>query len=627
MSGIAGSVGFDGALRAPDLAERQALAIAPRGPDGTSNWSDDRACLIQAHFKTTREAADEEQPLTVDGSAWITADARIDGRDDLRRELRGAGRDIDPGAADAELVLHAYLAWGTECAGRLLGDFAFAIWDAHRRRLYCARDYLGLRPFFFARFPGGVAFGSCLGAVTAIDGFDARLDDSAVSDFLLFGRHTDGHATIYRGARRLPAAHFLVCDAQGLLVRRYWDVPEEPRLNPRRGEDLVDEFRDLLDRAVADRLRGDRVAIHMSGGLDSTSVAATAQAVSRRAGNTLDLHAFAVVYERLFHDVERSWVLGAARLMELPLQLEAIDDQLEFQAWLDGRYLPEEPGAEPMAGISLELARRTAAHSRVVLTGYGGDPILYPEADYALGELASPRRWAFLREVAAFMLAGGGPPPLYLKSKLASALRLSGDKPPQPPPWIDSQLSSDLHLAERWRAETRPPHLPHPLRQVAAGITFSSGWQHIMSSLDFVHPGTPALEYRHPFLDRRLVEFMLRVPPLPWCIQKHILRLAMRGRLPEPIRTRPKMSLSGTPIHQRAHEWREVERALLDDLPAAGGYLTEALAIYQGSDHTRQIPNVYGNVLAFLWWNRTIRVNYQSTGRRREMVSKCGSSR
>src|SRR5580700_7454241 len=118
------------------LLRELARFLKYRGPDGCDVWSQDRAGLGHAMLRTTREAANERQPASLDGKIWITADARIDCRSELESSLISAGCKIRPGAPDSELILHAYTAWHEKCVQHLRGDFAFAIWDAGQQKLF-----------------------------------------------------------------------------------------------------------------------------------------------------------------------------------------------------------------------------------------------------------------------------------------------------------------------------------------------------------------------------------------------------------------------------------------------------------------------------------------------------------
>ena len=143
MSGICGIVNQDGAPIDRHLLEEMTAFMAFRGPDAQEVWTNASVGFGHTLLRTTFESEHEQQPFSLDGKVWITADARIDGRDELRKKIAARGRDRIEGVTDAELILHAYDSWGEDCVKHLIGDFAFAIWDGPRKRLFCARDHCG----------------------------------------------------------------------------------------------------------------------------------------------------------------------------------------------------------------------------------------------------------------------------------------------------------------------------------------------------------------------------------------------------------------------------------------------------------------------------------------------------
>src|SRR5437762_10683384 len=154
-------------------------ALRPCGPDAQDVWLDVSVVLAHASLHT-RDEAPERQPRSADARLWITADARIDARACLVAELGArADHDLDS-ESDAALILRAYQVWGERCVEHLLGDFAFAIWDAERRRIFCARDHFGVKPLFYAQVADTLVFSSTLDCVRLHPGISSDLDDRAI---------------------------------------------------------------------------------------------------------------------------------------------------------------------------------------------------------------------------------------------------------------------------------------------------------------------------------------------------------------------------------------------------------------------------------------------------------------
>ena len=147
-------------------------------------------------LRTTREATGEQQPASFEGHYWITADARLDSREELIAEVERAGRKTSRPVSDSELILRAYAAWGTACVQHLCGDFSFAIWNARTKNLFCARDHFGIRPFYYAQLGEFFLFSNTVNCIRIHPKVSEELNDTAIGDFLL-----SGHGSHQRHAR------------------------------------------------------------------------------------------------------------------------------------------------------------------------------------------------------------------------------------------------------------------------------------------------------------------------------------------------------------------------------------------------------------------------------------------
>src|SRR5579862_4789949 len=184
MSGIVGIVNFDGAPVDRALLSRMTGFMQFRGPDATRTWMDGAAGFGHTLLKATDESECEEQPFTLDGHTWIVADARVDGRRELVSKLKAKSCDVSLDRPDVELILHAWHVWREECVEHLVGDFAFAVWDAPRQRLFCARDHMGAKPFYYLHAGSTVVFSNTLDCVRLHPLASDQLNDLAIADFL-----------------------------------------------------------------------------------------------------------------------------------------------------------------------------------------------------------------------------------------------------------------------------------------------------------------------------------------------------------------------------------------------------------------------------------------------------------
>ena len=377
MSGIVGIVNLDGKPIDQALLHRMTQFMAFRGPDAQDTWVDNHVGFGHAMLRTTEESLREKQPLSLDGMVWITADARVDARADLIRKLESKGNEKLKSVTDAELILHAYHAWGEDCVNHLLGDFAFAIWDGPRKRLFCARDQFGVKPFYYACLKDCLIFSNTLNCVRIHPAVSDELNDLAIADFLLFDLNYNPATTTFADIQRLPPAHTLACAKEALYVNRYWTLPTDDPIYYKRSGEYVEHFRELLCTAVDDRLRTDHVGVFMSGGLDSTGVVATTHQLLSKQTTSPGLRAYTVVYDRLIPDEERYYSGLVASALGIPIHYLVADDYDLYERWNQTQICTPEPCHEPTGlAISFDLLKEISSDVRVAFYGEGPDNLL-----------------------------------------------------------------------------------------------------------------------------------------------------------------------------------------------------------------------------------------------------------
>jgi asparagine synthase (glutamine-hydrolysing) len=532
----------DGASVPPHLITHLTAGLAFRGPDAPAVRCVGQSALGHARLSLGARSVIDEQPLALDGERWIVADARLDDRAALAAAL-SSDRHASA-ASDAGLILRAYGKWGERCLEHLLGDFTFAIWNARSRRLFCACDHLGVRALFYAHVGPWLVVGNAVECLRRLPDVSDELDDEAVADFLLFGHRDNPSATTFRDIRRLPPAHRLTWDAEGgMAVRPYWEFPiEEPVYAP--PAEYARRVQVLLDQAVSDRVRGERVGIFLSGGLDSTAIAAAAV----RQQPSPDRHSvrgFTFVYDSLIRDDEREAAAAAAAHLGIPLRYYVVDGARGWDAFTE----PAAP--EPfVASMHGEPRRRCyadmAAHSRIALDGEGADNALEYEWPAYLSYLRRNRRWMRIVADAGIFLRHRRRPPLFATVMKNTAPPDRGRDDATLPSWISPDLVERLRLRDRWAQVMRPLESAHPVRPVAYASLRMPLWQSIFDALDPAYTRVP-LEVAYPFLDLRVLRFLMRVPVLPWCRDKYLLRYAFRRALPSAVTGRAKTPLRGHP--------------------------------------------------------------------------------
>ena len=545
MSGIVAIVNLDGAPLDAALLGRLTDSLSFRGPDRRSVRVIGNAGLGHTLLRVDDESPLDDQPYTDDGRAWVIADARIDARSDLAAALRTrAPHGCADAAPDVELIARAYGEWGEDCAAHLVGDFAFVVWDAPRRRLFCARDHLGVKPLFYARIGDAVVVSNTLECIRRHPAISGELYEPAIADFLLFGANRESGTTVFRDIRRVPAAHSIAWSADTTRTRRYWTLPVDAPIHFRRAADYTDRFTELLQCAVRDRVRTRRAAVFMSGGIDSTTLAATARDVLCERRGDFFLQAMTCVYDWLIPDAERRCASLVAAHLRMPIRYDVRDNEMSIATWDRVAVRTPEPVENPAAyAAAVAFARRVAPESRLLLYGEGPDNALTYEWRPYLSHLAARR------DVTRLVLALSADLVMHRRVPLCSSIRrLAGARRDaarwrEPfPAWLDADFAARCGCVARWAAQRHPAPSPHPFRPRAYARFDALLWQPLFDYCDITSAAS-GTEIRHPFLDLRLLRFMLALPAMPWCRNKLIVRRSMRGVLPEAVLRRKKATV------------------------------------------------------------------------------------
>lgn len=563
MSGLLGTLALDG--RPAEIAPLQAMAAAMArwGPDGRAFWTGGPMGLGHLLREETPEPA-PGMPLERGRFTYAAA-----GRLDNRRELRDAlgGR---PEVSDFELMTLAWERWGPECPGRLLGDWALAVWDASERRLFLARDSFGTASLFVYRGDRLLAFASSLPALLAHPQVPRELDPAGL-ERLGAGGKSDG-ACCYRGVRRLAPGQAMRVGPGGARTWRYWS-PLEFRPVPARSEgEYLEAFLDLFRQAVHCRLRaGSRpVGILLSGGLDSTSIAALAapQLPSLRGYTLVPSRAVAAELDpsRLADETPLVRAL-AARIGNLeprlvPTRLSPLEG---IERLLDALGQPER-SARGMHWLADPFDQARSDGTGILLDGAAGNLALSYAGDLdALlwDALRSGDLRLALRELRASRVG-------FLRVAFRMVRRLALHR------WFpDLRRRYPEPVRRAYRAPATDPlerarrHARLPLRHALNWVR-SDG-----SALAAMVAADHGLSLRSPAIDRRLVEFCVGLPERLFLRDgqpRWLIRTAMRGLLPPEILDAPRRGRIAGDLAVRAHaEVPRLEAALrrLAALPPA----------------------------------------------------------
>jgi asparagine synthase (glutamine-hydrolysing) len=549
MSAILGVLRTEARPVATGLARRLLDRMPARGCDRSAVWSMDGAALAVGRYEWELHDDWSGEVLVLDeGDFVIAADASIYYSKELRERLVQADARIG-GTTASHLILAAYRAWGERCVEHLEGDYAFIVYDRGRRRVFCARDFGGKRPLYYADLGHTLVLASTMTAVVAHPDCpdDLNLIYLAETAGALWG---SAHETAYRAVSLLPAGWSLSWPPGARpLARQDWYPPSIESARSPGFETAAIQLRELLCRAVDERLaKTGPTAVMMSGGWDSTAVFGAGQRVIRGGGRSQRLHPVSISYPPGDAGREDELISAIAQQWQTPVQ------------WLDIRDIPlldrpaeraatrDDPYAQPFELWNRALARgsRTVG-ARVAFEGGGGDQV-FQVSPVFLADLFRRGRWiTLMREWRALRLRGFVDffrwalkptlPPLLLNAAtlVRGGKRLHGAYERWMPPWLNRQLKPTLEARQRL-------HLP--ARQGCGCSAYETYVYLALGSLPRAN-GILAgcaleegVELRSPLYDRRVIEFAAPRPRWERASggeTKRLLRRSMQGLLPSSV--------------------------------------------------------------------------------------------
>jgi asparagine synthase (glutamine-hydrolysing) len=585
MCGIAGIVERDGARVNPAVLRAMTAIQAHRGPDGDGHVCRGPVGLGHRRLAIIDLTAGAQPMANQDSSVWISYNGEVYNFLELRRELEARGFRFRTNS-DTEVILYAYEAYGVECVKKLRGMFAFAIWDERLRRIFLARDRVGIKPLVYAWDGQRLVFASEIKAILQHPAIRRELDWDALRDYLTF-LYIPSPRTIFREIRKLPPASYLVIDLDrgGPEIHRYWDLRFTPDRS-RSSNEWLEGLRWHLQEAVRSHLVSDvPIGAFLSGGVDSSSVVALMAQAADRPVRTFSIGFDEAEFDELMHarEVARRYGTDHYEFVVKPDALEA----LPLLAWQF-----DEPFADASAIPTYYVSKITREQVTVALSGDGGDEnfagyrryaralALHERLDYLPGRLLRP-----LFRLAARLLPLGARGQRYLE--------LRGEKP------VDRYFQMmtahrSRSLLQLLSADARSCVIPEAGRDAFHRLADEENLSDYVSTMQYLDVRTylpediltkvdrtsmlVSLETRVPLLDHVLMEFVATMPShekLRDRTGKWILKHAMANDLPSEILWRRKMGF-GVPLaawfrRELAEYTREVllgrqarERGLLD---------------------------------------------------------------
>jgi asparagine synthase (glutamine-hydrolysing) len=577
--------------------------------------SDDRGVYIERNVGfghrmrwVTPESLFEALPAkSAVSSCVITCDARIDNRDELIDLLCLSKRPITE-VSDSEIIVHAYEKWGSGCAEKLLGDFVFAIWDPRLQKLFCARDSMGVKHFYYYYKPNQVlAIASEIKALLCIDAVPKQLNETSIGDMLIFN-HQDKEATPFAGIKRLPANNAMTVAADGLKIWQYWRPRPSARNRFRSNRDFEEEFRTIFSEAVTCRLRSVHPAGSLlSGGLDSSSISCVASRFLHESGKP-PLESFSAIFPAIAaidpRIDERRFIDSVVQHIRCSPNYVEADTFSPFQDMSKLQWHADHPVAAPNVFMDWALFKAAKERNvRVLLSGFDGDSTVSYGYEAFPALVRQGRWWRLFRDAVAlnhnmpgkhhglkklvlkqgfaeatpefvrqiWRVAHGRPRLLETTSKLPSSINYQYES-------VNQSFAAKHDLKDRYfdtTAKTHPDGVSPP----------EAHWNALCSGIfafaleSFEKMGAAfEIEPRFPFFDRRLIEFCISLPAKQkvyngWT--RSIFRRAMNNILPPDVQWRTDKANIGLSykINMLKFGRAEVEKTLFGSINSLESFI------------------------------------------------------
>lgn len=589
MCGIAGYVTIAPEDAPGAILRRMTERIAHRGPDGFGFYEDKQAHLGHRRLSIV-DLATGQQPMSDQTAAlWLTYNGEIFNHASLRPELQAFGHQYRT-KSDSETILHAYRQYGPSCVERFRGMFSFAVWDKDRRVLFCARDRLGIKPFYYFWDGRLFVFASEIKALLEHPAISASFEQSALPEYLASGYLT-GSGTLFRDIRKLMPGHWLTLDVSGerpeLEIKQYWDVPAPDGSEKRSEQEWIRECRTRLEEAVETRLMSDvPLGMFLSGGVDSSTIAALIKRKTSGAVKT-----FSVGYrEEEFSEL--SYAAEVAQAIGTDHHETVVGMNDFFQALPELIWHEDEPIAWPSSVSLYFVSKLAAGEVKVVLTGEGADELFAGYKRYSW-QLLNDRAMkaygvlpGFLRKWVRGQIADSSLLSASLRRKLNHTFIGRGET-------LESVFLDNFYAA--FSAEQQKELLgekpsdvygdymrywsSRPETSSLRRMLYADQKTYLVELLMKQDQMSMAcsIESRVPFLDHPFVEFAMRVPDhmkIRGNTQKYILKKAVEDLIPSKILYRKKMGFP-TPLTKWLRD-PEANR-LWDALRARDGFAASYL--------------------------------------------------
>jgi asparagine synthase (glutamine-hydrolysing) len=547
MSGIIGVFERTGKPVQESLINRMLLTMAHRGPDGSHSWTNHNLGFGHCMLQTTPESLFETLPYTNHrGDLTITADARIDNRDELFKFLQISQQESCR-ISDSQLILLAYDKWGDTCYSKLIGDFAFAIWDEREKKIICVRDYIGVKPLYYYSSADIFIFSSEIKAIiSALPHLKTKANLAMVAEHLSFCLCTQDE-TLFEDIRKVPPGFFHSVSNDTSTSQRYYYFKRK-LISYKKEADYTEHFLEIFKQSVSRMLRSNTtIGLELSGGLDSSSICGMASIIYQSTPSP-SLLAYSQVFPNINCD-ESAYIAEVMKKWGISAQIiqQHSFSPPDYKKYVQDTFsLPEPPNMSLFSSVK-ECVQSDG--TRVVISGNGGDQWFQGSNYVYLDILKSlnfslffselfPKSYSRLKHNLKYLFLNLIW--LVVPELLRAKVRRNRYKNSFPP-WLQGSFIEQTSLIDRvTEADTV---IKHPDLAYAQIFQFlNDGVESYFLGIKNHNCARYSFEYRFPFFDRQLVEFALNIPEYQRIRKdktKYILRNAGNMLLPEQIKNRP----------------------------------------------------------------------------------------
>jgi asparagine synthase (glutamine-hydrolysing) len=550
MSAITGIFYRDGRTVPEEQINKMNNRLSHRGPDGSAFWCEGSVALGHQMLYTTPESLHEILPFEED-SLVITADARIDNRKELSEKL---GIEDKEEISDSYFILKAYQKWGEDCPKELLGDFAFAIWDKNKERLFCARDHMGVKPFYYYLDDEKFVFGTEIKAIFSVSEINCELNEEKIA-FYLMKVSGDSEFTFYANIKCLNSASLFELDKDRIIDnKKYWNLNYQSQIIMDSEEEYIVKFREIFTEAIKCRLRSySSIGFELSGGLDSSSIICMANRIFSK-NDDVNAKTFSFISDIPEFD-DQYYIQKIVENNEFKHNSINADEISPLEDVNTILWHHDQPFFSPHKAVISKMYKKIQDKNiHVLLTGQGGDDVI-SFGTYYLSELASTFQWKKL-----IKNLNGNPCRLNLFKIIYYQIII-----PLIPAFFRNflrpYLNNDVNILNESFTQRigidinkyiKDKYRKQNSKEYHYNLLVDDIHQEVLASIDkTIAPYS--IEVRHPFFDKRLIEFCYAIPTeikykFGW--NRYLLRIAMDGILPKEIQWRPEKS-DLTPLYAR----------------------------------------------------------------------------